>query len=1446
MVDRVLPSWVENNSAIEQMTDYLLSHWSKGSLVRNSDKPRITALIETYLRGRTNQSPTDIVNIIMAYNGAPNIQPSVEQSVVRALIEEAAVIQQSMGIVGGTLTMATEQAAAWSLQNALDLANYLTDMQRQTITSMLVKTMNGVAPMNGLDLAPLILSSVDLTPTQAGWVLNRYNRLISRGLSPFDAQANVDDFARRLRLNRARTIARTEINRGLTASRLLAWKQAGQAGLMNGMLKNWLIAPNCCDKCATINRDRIPLDQPFSTPWGFIDSPMESHPNCRCSVVVSSAFLDIPALNAMKNATDIPDGTVNPWVSFTPGPDPIFEDGVLVGWEETVTKGEAAGHPFRGNQWTKGILGSAVGLRKYVPAKYEGVEGAVALIMSGSIGDGSLASMSLDLDRSRPDLPRNTRAVYEPESTTLLRTKNGKTWEEVARRKWDTNQQLVAANIATAQGFDGLPEIVSRERLRDEAGGIALWSGGGSISTRTEYENGALFVTPGVEGFGRYFTVDPIEASGYVGDHEWSDEQPPFAPDPVGKRIMSGRLRSDAKVIGPRQLQVLTDQIEDKVVNSSRFQQMVYSARPVTNTDASRYDRGYSVDSEGMKQRAQDWWDDRIAGDHGIIAAALGYDAIVVQKNGTTHVIVLNRTAVLISPHETWKDFKPAWYEYPDRQTQWEQNQKDIEEAKANLLAKGEGPGHPFRGNQWEEGVSGPGVPVLASIWGDPDYAAITNPPVDPDQSNPVDQEAAAVKLARRLYQFSADDGSWETVITYTTFDERDLKVLLRGHIMKEGDLIGTFTRTLDLGNQIAHHETLFMLPHEQKKGIGGEFAFKSLFTARDAGFKEVQTVAVCDPKSRTNGTVVWPRIGYKLEGRVRMPILQPKTTPEGRAFLNAIGRKHVKEITTQDLIDHSEAFAAQKVSADMSYRLSRLPAVYEPRKSKTFSKAMSIGVQNIWVELDKWIEPTTEEEMAKGEGPGHPFRGNQWTKGISGGIGRAVSRITGRRSAGIVGQQVAPKKDPSSLDSGVDTIFPPSDAEAGLTGAYRNGFGMAYNAEGQHLTTVEANAVRRKALRAWKKQRLVHLAAEGQARREGWEAGETSIWSGEERTVPSSRIAVLPDVVDFTDPNMPTDKHLSGMVSNKVTPLLHIVQSAMDDIHHIEDLRDVTTWSGHPEAPAYRSIPTYLTFTLPRGGEDGSHSMSGERLPIQEEVQGVEFKRMVSSNLVVGTGPFSNRLKRVWAAAHGYTGDASDSTGSKVIAAAQDTLGQDTLGSAKQIDTYLHEIGHRISMTFNPDKWIPGGKNSSGQETAYRLGEGIHDTMVSPEAAALSGASDEISHFLKKASKTPWYKERLSELKKANPGYAKYWNSPQEVWARAYAQWAVMQLIKSKDFTVQSLVADVHLADLMGSTTPEKVSSYDWNGDPIYHSMIWPKDEFAATVGPAVEAVLRARGLMK
>lgn len=150
-----------------------------------------------------------------------------------------------------------------------------------------------------------------------------------------------------------------------------------------------------------------------------------------------------------------------------------------------------------------------------------------------------------------------------------------------------------ALDVLKAQGFDGLPTVVS-----DLAGveGVRIYRGVGQASFKDEFVHGQMqFVGRGLNGQGFYFSDDAKNAASY-------------GPNNVIEAVLSPSAR----------VAEVTEMFDDM-----------------------RGDWAWET-AEGKIM-------DRVAGgDPGLWAAMRGYDAVRVDAGGATHYVVLNRTALTV------------------------------------------------------------------------------------------------------------------------------------------------------------------------------------------------------------------------------------------------------------------------------------------------------------------------------------------------------------------------------------------------------------------------------------------------------------------------------------------------------------------------------------------------------------------------------------------------------------------------------------------------------------------------------------------------------------------------------------------------------------------------------------------------------------------------------
>lgn len=126
-------------------------------------------------------------------------------------------------------------------------------------------------------------------------------------------------YANRLRKARARTIARTEIQRAHNQGRLESYRQLMEAGLVSPQAqKKWVVSPfDVCPICVPLGDEQVGVNESFSN--GSPTPP--AHPNCRCStIIVTNPDLYQPPQSLGTGAPD------DPFRVQFPGMTPTFDD----------------------------------------------------------------------------------------------------------------------------------------------------------------------------------------------------------------------------------------------------------------------------------------------------------------------------------------------------------------------------------------------------------------------------------------------------------------------------------------------------------------------------------------------------------------------------------------------------------------------------------------------------------------------------------------------------------------------------------------------------------------------------------------------------------------------------------------------------------------------------------------------------------------------------------------------------------------------------------------------------------------------------------------------------------------------------------------------------------------------------------------------------------------
>ena len=177
-----------------------------------------------------------------------------------------------------------------SFTRAIEMSN---DM-RDTVTAILTdgRFSRGKKPRKVTDeLVREIRRTIGLTPKQRERITARSAAMENAGMSARQIEIVEERTSKKLRAQRAATIARTETLDAQTQGQLAAWDTASLTGqLPDGAKKVWVSTLDAVtsDVCNELDGQRVGVGQLFtSSIVGRLDGP-PAHPNCRSTIELST------------------------------------------------------------------------------------------------------------------------------------------------------------------------------------------------------------------------------------------------------------------------------------------------------------------------------------------------------------------------------------------------------------------------------------------------------------------------------------------------------------------------------------------------------------------------------------------------------------------------------------------------------------------------------------------------------------------------------------------------------------------------------------------------------------------------------------------------------------------------------------------------------------------------------------------------------------------------------------------------------------------------------------------------------------------------------------------------------------------------------------------------------------------------------------------------------
>jgi hypothetical protein len=192
------------------------------------------------------------------------------------------------------------------------------------------------------------------------------------------------------------------------------------------------------------------------------------------------------------------------------------------------------------------------------------------------------------------------------------------------------------------------------------------------------------------------------------------------------------------------------------------------------------------------------------------------------------------------------------------------------------------------------------------------------------------------------------------------------------------------------------------------------------------------------------------------------------------------------------------------------------------------------------------------------------------------------------------------------------------------------------------------------------------------------------------------------------------------------------------------------------------------------------------------------------------------------------YSGKKSEGAGFEV--AGSDLAHGIRVNTASELTSYVnsitHELGHMLDISTSTASGKMSGTGRWSSKVAHEMHKGKDFETLAAKAELDMPSLRELSKMYAEVEKTATWKD----LKQIPGKFGTYMRSPEEVWARAYAQW-----VGERSGSVRALR---ELEGELAERTAENVTRGTGR-------LVWERDEFEP-IGRAIDAYMRAMGWME
>jgi hypothetical protein len=265
-----------------------LSQALRRTMTTITDSPALKELFGKWVQGDFSDWQTELEKVASVLNVNPQKLAEALEIPMRNGFNMPANAMSKTLSVPFNFEYPDMWASKWSYVHAGEMITTQSKGMVKTIRNMVSEAMNG--DMTTEDLKWSLRHNIKLPPRYSQAVKNYRESLRKSGMKNSKINQLSEAYARRLLLDHADTIARTEVMTALSKGQRKYWDDMAGSGILptNIIMRMWSTSKDerTCATCIPMQGKKVAYNARFELPTGVWVDETPAHPRCRCSIVM--------------------------------------------------------------------------------------------------------------------------------------------------------------------------------------------------------------------------------------------------------------------------------------------------------------------------------------------------------------------------------------------------------------------------------------------------------------------------------------------------------------------------------------------------------------------------------------------------------------------------------------------------------------------------------------------------------------------------------------------------------------------------------------------------------------------------------------------------------------------------------------------------------------------------------------------------------------------------------------------------------------------------------------------------------------------------------------------------------------------------------------------------------------------------------------------------------